>query len=1016
MPAASTRHTVEYQSALVAIDKATQGGGLTFTHVCTGSDRYLLVELQIASQVVTGSTVTYNGVSMALLKRQFGGVTGTVELWGLVNPAAGSHSVVITLSGSAGTAEGATSFNGVDQTTPTTSPLGSNGNTSTAHGPAQITADEGMIVEAIVTGSFTPTAPTLQAWNDGGGDGAAYLPGDTTSQQTAYSTPANNWGIASVILNAVGKVAVAGTAYTDSGTPVVGITPSAVETAQFADAATVTMAISPVGVTDNLLAERFLDTTSGDWGTVDEGSLSPTGWTQVQGPTGDVSSGGGFGSVAAAGATTYRLNAGVSLPAAFEIQGTFKTGIPASANIQGFPCWFYQDNSNHYRAQLFVNSSAQFVMQIQKVVAGTVTNIGSTGTQIAVTTVGTYTSQELFNWKLIVNGSSYIFKVWDIGTTEPSNSPGGNTTSRFAVDTATDATYTNGDFGFIITGNAATVNFGAHVMNALATATAYTDAETPVVAITPSATEGLEHVDAATVNLAITPSAADTAQFVDSATPLVTVTPSAADIAQFVDTGTPRVSITPSTVEVGIGHTDAVTVLVDIQPDASTEVGIIHTDAATVGLVVTPSSVETAQFVDAATVGLIVTPSAVETAQDVDSATARVTFTPSATEVAAFTDSATVRMSVDNSASTEFQTSGAVDAVTIPIAITPSATESAQFVDTGTVGITLTPSSTDAAVFVDSATVLVDIDNSASVEVGIIHTDAGTVGIAVTPSSTDVAAYIEAATVPVALTPSVVEGTVHTDSATVPVALTLSGADTGQKVESGTVRLTLTPDSTEIYGASAADADTAKMFITVSDVSFMAMTEATTVPIALTPSGTEIKERAYLDSGEADILITVDGTEFIAKEEIATVFVVLQPGLLYEFQGDGDVLPIHITPSVMEGFLFQDAAQVYLQIDGDASEAGSSFSTFGTVLVDIQPATDLEFALLTDSATVALLITPHAVIEVKIIADYLLVGTLSKHYTAVLRDNAYILVLGDTRYTLDLSSGWATTWHGRGDE
>ena len=55
-------------------------------------------------------------------------------------------------------------------------------------------------------------------------------------------------------------------------------------------------------------------------------------------------------------------------------------------------------------------------MQLQRVTTGSVvTNIGSTGAGIAVTSAGTYTANEVFNWKLKVNGSSYIFKVWDFG-------------------------------------------------------------------------------------------------------------------------------------------------------------------------------------------------------------------------------------------------------------------------------------------------------------------------------------------------------------------------------------------------------------------------------------------------------------------------------------------------------------------------------------------------------------------------------------------------------------------------
>ena len=311
------------QAPPVAFDAATRSlTGLTFNHTCSGTNRYLTVQIQIVGSTVTGTNVTYNGVPMTLISRQVN--TNATEIWGLVNPTPGTNVVAITLSGAATTAQGAVSFTNVDQTTPlgTTAAVNVSGG-GAKNGPSMTTDAGDMIIDSVIGSSFTVSAPTIQAWNDGGGDGAAYLPGNGSVQQTSYSSIAGTGSIVSTILNAVSSSVSTGNVYTDAATVVVDITPS------------------EIGVIDYLFAERFLDTTSGGWGTVDEGSLSPTGWTQQQGPTGDVSSGGGFGQVAAAGAQTYRLNAGVSLPTAFEVQGTFKTTLPASTNIQGFLSWFY---------------------------------------------------------------------------------------------------------------------------------------------------------------------------------------------------------------------------------------------------------------------------------------------------------------------------------------------------------------------------------------------------------------------------------------------------------------------------------------------------------------------------------------------------------------------------------------------------------------------------------------------------------------------------------------------------
>jgi len=345
----------------------------------------------------------------------------------------------------------------------------------------------------------------------------------------------------------------------------------------------------------------------------------------------------------------------------------------------------------------------------------------------------------------------------------------------------------------------------------------------------------------------------------------------------------------------------------------------------------------------------------------------------------------------------------------------PLSSEFAQFVDTGTVTVAITPSAAETAQFVDSATVLVDLQNSA-VEVGIEHTDTATVALAITPSSTDVAAYVEAATVLVSVTPSVVEGTVHTDSGTVPVALTPSAADTAQKVESGTVPLGITPSTSEFITHTYVDADTAAIFFTITDVTLTQFTESATVPLAITPTTTvEIKERAFLDSAEVDVIFTILGDEFIAKEEVVTVPMLIRPGLLSEFQGDGDIVRVAVTADVLEGFLYQDAEQPLVNLDVLSDEVGS-FTTASEVRLSLIPATLEETAATIDSAVVGLLITPGAVVELRIVADYLLVGTVSNHYTAILRDTNYPTLLRDNQFAATLDSGWLTVWHGRGDE
>lgn len=92
----------------------TEGTPLSWSHTCTGSNRFLLVALYSADGgALSDWTVTYNGVSMAYINSRESG--GTVALYGLTAPATGSN----TISATAGTGSAvgrAVSYTGVLQT------------------------------------------------------------------------------------------------------------------------------------------------------------------------------------------------------------------------------------------------------------------------------------------------------------------------------------------------------------------------------------------------------------------------------------------------------------------------------------------------------------------------------------------------------------------------------------------------------------------------------------------------------------------------------------------------------------------------------------------------------------------------------------------------------------------------------------------------------------------------------------------------------------------------------------
>lgn len=96
--------------------------GYSFNHTCTGQNLLLLVGVALFG-AGTVSGITYNGVAMTLVRRE-SGTTYVAELWQLVAPATGTHSIAVTLSGALTSVSESVSFTGVDQGSPTT---GNNG-------------------------------------------------------------------------------------------------------------------------------------------------------------------------------------------------------------------------------------------------------------------------------------------------------------------------------------------------------------------------------------------------------------------------------------------------------------------------------------------------------------------------------------------------------------------------------------------------------------------------------------------------------------------------------------------------------------------------------------------------------------------------------------------------------------------------------------------------------------------------------------------------------------------------
>ncbi len=112
----------------IAFDTATDGGGvaggsntnITWSHTCNGSNRLLVVAVEVAgnsgSNLVSG--VTYNSVALTKRSEQSSSSNGTnLSFWYLINPATGSNTVsVTTFSAEVVLVGSSASYNGVKQT------------------------------------------------------------------------------------------------------------------------------------------------------------------------------------------------------------------------------------------------------------------------------------------------------------------------------------------------------------------------------------------------------------------------------------------------------------------------------------------------------------------------------------------------------------------------------------------------------------------------------------------------------------------------------------------------------------------------------------------------------------------------------------------------------------------------------------------------------------------------------------------------------------------------------------
>ena len=121
----------------LAVDATTSGTTLTtnfsLSHTTSGTDRLMLVGVSMHFDNGSVTALTYNGVSLSFVGARADALARSrVEIWAMVAPPTGTHSLAVTFASGRAGVVGAMTFTGVNQATPYGAFSSAQGNSATA--------------------------------------------------------------------------------------------------------------------------------------------------------------------------------------------------------------------------------------------------------------------------------------------------------------------------------------------------------------------------------------------------------------------------------------------------------------------------------------------------------------------------------------------------------------------------------------------------------------------------------------------------------------------------------------------------------------------------------------------------------------------------------------------------------------------------------------------------------------------------------------------------------------------